>query len=30
VLAVEMTDPTYETEILHRLFRRWVVVRDGG
>jgi len=29
VLAVEMTDPTYETESLHRLFRRWVNVRDG-
>ncbi len=29
VLAVEMTDPTYETESLHRLFRKWVDV-DGG
>jgi L-alanine-DL-glutamate epimerase-like enolase superfamily enzyme len=29
VLAVEMTDPSYETESLHRLFRRWVDVRDG-
>lgn len=29
VLAVEMTDRTYETESLYRLFRRWVTV-DGG
>jgi len=29
VLAVEMTDPGYETESLYRLFRRWVVVADG-
>ena len=29
VLAVEMTDPKYETESLHRLFRRWIDVRDG-
>ena len=29
VLAVEMTDPKYETESLYRLFRNWVTVRDG-
>ena len=29
ILAVEMTDPAYETESLHRLFRRWVDLRDG-
>lgn len=29
ILAVEMTDPAYETESLHRLFRHWVEVRDG-
>lgn len=29
VLAVEMTDRAYETESLHRLFRRWVSVDDG-
>jgi L-alanine-DL-glutamate epimerase-like enolase superfamily enzyme len=29
LLAVEMTDPTYETESLHRLFRKWVTVEDG-
>ena len=29
ILAVEMTDPTYETESLYRLFRRWVKVEDG-
>lgn len=29
ILAVEMTDPRYETESLYRLFRGWVEVRDG-
>lgn len=29
VMAVELTDPVHETESLHRLFRRWVDVRDG-
>lgn len=29
ILAVEMTDRAYETESLHRLFRRWVQVEDG-
>lgn len=29
VLAVEMTDPAYETESLHRLFRRWIDIDDG-
>ena len=29
VLAVEMTDPAYETESLHRLFRRWIQIDDG-
>lgn len=28
-LAVEMTDPRYETESLYRLFRGWVEVDDG-
>ncbi|MBX3031690.1 MAG: mandelate racemase/muconate lactonizing enzyme family protein [Chloroflexi bacterium] len=30
ILAVEMTDRAYETESLHRLFRRWVHVEDGA
>lgn len=29
ILAVEMTDPGYETESLYRLFRKWVRVDDG-
>jgi D-arabinonate dehydratase len=29
MLAVELTDRAYETETLHRLFRRWVRVEDG-
>ncbi len=29
ILAVEMTDRSYETESLHRVFRDWVTVADG-
>jgi L-alanine-DL-glutamate epimerase-like enolase superfamily enzyme len=29
ILAVEMTDPAYQTETLYRLFREWVTVSDG-